>query len=84
MIKISAKAPPARMAQSKRPPPLHLNRSDRCLVGDWRRKLNYENLPKLKHWGVEIQQNMMQVPARVLQAPNITYGGGKNMRTAFG
>jgi eukaryotic translation initiation factor 2C len=50
----------------------------------WRKKLNYENLPKVKAWQIEINTSMMKVDARVLPAPAITYGGGKTLRAAFG
>lgn len=51
---------------------------------DWRAKLKYENLPKVKAWGVEVNTQMMKIEARVLNAPAITYGGGKTLRAAFG
>ena len=54
------------------------------LVGQWRQRLNYANLPKLKAWGVEVQSNMSKVNARVLQPPEIIYGGQKRMRANFG
>jgi eukaryotic translation initiation factor 2C len=40
-------------------------------------KLDYDNLPKLKAWGVGVQSQMMKLEARVLQPPQITYGGNK-------
>lgn len=51
---------------------------------DWRGKLNYETLPKIKAWGVEVNREMMKIEARVLPAPAITYGGNKTLRAAFG
>lgn len=51
---------------------------------DWRAKLKYEALPKVKAWGIEVNTRMQTVEARVLPAPNITYGGNKTLRAAFG
>lgn len=85
MIKVAAKPPPERMAQSQSPP---LNNAKfvlaDCSVMTWRSKLKYEALPKVKAWGVEVQTKMMQVEARVLPTPAITYGGNKTLRAAFG
>jgi hypothetical protein len=51
---------------------------------NWRAKLKYEALPKVKSWNIEINTAMMKVEARVLPAPAITYGGNKTLRAAFG
>lgn len=69
MIKISATAPPQRMADIER----------------WRSVLDYSKLPKVKNWGLTVEEKMMVVPARVLPPPKVTYannvsvnaGGGK-------
>ena len=53
-------------------------------VAAWRQKLNYSNLPKLKAWQVEVNTNMMAVPARVLPAPSVIYEGNKTIRPNFG
>lgn len=53
-------------------------------VKEWRRVLNYENLPKLRSWGLEVNTKMMQVEARVLNPPPVTYKGGKTLRANFG
>jgi len=51
---------------------------------NWRSKLKYEALPKVKAWNIEINTSMMKVEARVLPPPAITYGGSKTLRAAFG
>lgn len=48
-------------------------------VRDWRSKLDYNNLPRSKTWGVQINDQMMEVDARVLPPPVVLYGG--NQRT---
>ena len=85
MIKVAAKPPPERMKQSKHnctcyPACYNLTRA----VMEWRGKLRYEALPKVKAWGVEVNTQMMKIEARVLPAPSITYGGNKTLRAAFG
>ncbi|ORX38808.1 Argonaute-like protein [Kockovaella imperatae] len=68
MIKIAAKRPPERLA----------------MINNWRRELNYQNLPKVKAWGLEVRTEMMRVNARVLAPPAVTYGANKTARTQFG
>ncbi|KAI9636400.1 eukaryotic translation initiation factor 2C 2 [Dioszegia hungarica] len=68
MIKVAAKPPPQR-AQ---------------MIRDWRQTLDYSNLPKVRAWGVEVNANMMQLNARVLQPPAVQYGAGKSQRPNFG
>lgn len=53
-------------------------------VEEWRQELNYQNLPKVKAWGVEVQTQMMKINARVLNAPNVIYGGNKSLRAMYG
>lgn len=60
MIKVSAK-PPA-------------DRRDAIMA--WRKKLSWETRPAVKAWGIEIRDQMTEVPARVLNPPQITYAGG--------
>ena len=54
------------------------------VVRQWRQTLDYSNLPKVKAWNVEINANMMQLPARILQPPAVQYGGGQTQRPNFG
>ncbi|ODN82180.1 hypothetical protein L202_02471 [Cryptococcus amylolentus CBS 6039] len=68
IIKVTAKPPQQR----------------RDAIMAWRQKLDYDNLPKLKAWGVQVAREMMTVQARVLNAPSVLYGGNKNLRVAFG
>ncbi|OCF58805.1 argonaute [Kwoniella mangroviensis CBS 10435] len=68
IIRHAAKPPPEREAT----------------INSWRLKLDYSNLPKIKAWGVEVNKNMMTVPARVLNPPNVLYGQGKSLRANFG
>nr|XP_031860632.1 uncharacterized protein CI109_003963 [Kwoniella shandongensis]KAA5527704.1 hypothetical protein CI109_003963 [Kwoniella shandongensis] len=75
MLKITAD----QTAEITKPPP-----EREAMINSWRQKLNYANLPKLKAWGVEVQPKMMSIPARVLQPPNVLYGGGKSVRANFG
>ncbi|KIY33612.1 argonaute [Cryptococcus gattii E566] len=53
-------------------------------IQGWRQKLNYENLPKLKAWHLQVQSQMMSVPARVLPPPAINYAGNQSLRANFG
>jgi hypothetical protein len=53
-------------------------------VKQWRQKLDYGNLPKLKSWGLEVNPNMMRVDARVLPTPKVTYNQGKTLNCQFG
>jgi eukaryotic translation initiation factor 2C len=53
-------------------------------IKQWRRRLNYESLPKIKAWGLEIAPNMVQVEGRVLQPPKVKYFRGKELVANFG
>ncbi|WRT64767.1 uncharacterized protein IL334_001701 [Kwoniella shivajii] len=66
-------------AEITKPPP-----EREAAINGWRAKLNYQNLPKLKAWGVEVNGAMMKIPARVLQPPNVLYGQSKSIRANFG
>jgi len=83
MIKIAAKVPQERMAMSAFSTDIlsgpYLNS-----VNKWRGKLAYDQLPKVRAWGIEVQTQMMTVKARVLQPPNIVYGAGKTTRASYG
>ncbi|ORY30401.1 Piwi domain-domain-containing protein [Naematelia encephala] len=68
MIRVAAKRPPERAG----------------MIRQWRSNLNYDALPKLKAWGMEVNPKMMQVTGRVLIPPMITYGGGKTLRANNG
>ncbi|WRT64769.1 uncharacterized protein IL334_001703 [Kwoniella shivajii] len=59
MIRVAAKPPPERSAQ----------------IIKWRSKINYSQLPRLKDWGIQIQAEMMRIPARVLPPPVVHYAG---------
>ncbi|WWD21504.1 hypothetical protein CI109_105990 [Kwoniella shandongensis] len=64
MIRIAAKPPPQRQSE----------------IMGWRRTIDYSALPKLKAWGLSIEDQMMKIPARVLPPPIVSYGGGKQLR----
>lgn len=49
------------------------------IVQGWRQKLNYENLPKLKAWHLQVQSQMMSVPALGLAPPAINYAGNQSI-----
>jgi eukaryotic translation initiation factor 2C len=90
MIKVAAKPPPerAQMSEFRRGPRQHCKRTigygaDHA-VRQWRQTLDYSNLPKVKAWNVEINANMMQIGARVLQPPQVQYGAGQSQRPNFG
>ncbi|WWC59473.1 uncharacterized protein I303_102029 [Kwoniella dejecticola CBS 10117] len=68
IIRHAAKPPPERQAA----------------IDAWRRRLDYTNMPKVKAWGVQINKKMMEMGARVLNPPNILYGGNKTLRANFG
>ncbi|KAI9636399.1 putative eukaryotic translation initiation factor 2C 2 [Dioszegia hungarica] len=68
MIKVAAKRPEDRVK----------------MIGDWRKKLDWGNLPKVKAWNVKIDPNMMQVKARVLAPPVITYSANKTQQPSGG
>nr|XP_019047161.1 hypothetical protein I302_03768 [Kwoniella bestiolae CBS 10118]OCF26091.1 hypothetical protein I302_03768 [Kwoniella bestiolae CBS 10118] len=59
MIKVAAKPPPERKEQTM----------------NWRRKLNYSQLPKLREWCLEVSPEMMKIPARILEPPQVQYRG---------
>ncbi|WRT64768.1 uncharacterized protein IL334_001702 [Kwoniella shivajii] len=59
MIKIAAKVPADRMRA----------------INKWRAKLDYSQLPKLKEWCLSVDQQMMKIPARVLDPPKVQYKG---------
>ncbi|WVQ83346.1 hypothetical protein IAT38_005485 [Cryptococcus sp. DSM 104549] len=65
--------------EAAKPPPMRA-----AAINEWRKRLNYANLPKLKAWGVEVQPAMMSVDARVLQPPMVQYGNSKSVRANFG
>ncbi|KAK4686649.1 eukaryotic translation initiation factor 2C, partial [Tremellales sp. Uapishka_1] len=77
MIKVAATQPPERLRQSKFhylvPNEWDLTRI--LAVKEWRAKLNWGNLPKVKAWGMQIKPEMMTVDARVLPAPDVMYQG---------
>lgn len=85
MIKVAAKPPPERANMSERPcwvrtlPELTLT----LPVRQWREKLDYGNLPKVKAWNVEVNKEMMKVEARVLPPPTVQYTG-QTQRPNFG
>jgi len=53
-------------------------------VQDWRQTLRYEQLPKFAAWGLGVSPSMMQLEARVLNPPSITYGNNKQLRAMYG
>ncbi|WWC67948.1 uncharacterized protein I206_101867 [Kwoniella pini CBS 10737] len=67
------------MEHAAKPPPQR-----QAAINAWRQRLNYSNLPKIKAWGVQVNDQMMKIPARVLNPPNVLYGGNKSMRANFG
>lgn len=60
MIKVSAKPPADR----------------RDAIMGWRKKLAWETRPAVKAWGIEIRDQFTEIPARVLNPPQIAYAGG--------
>ncbi|WVR04637.1 hypothetical protein IAU60_001648 [Kwoniella sp. DSM 27419] len=70
---------PEQTAEMTKPPP-----ERQAAINAWRQKLNYQNLPKLKAWGVQVQPAMMQIPARVLQAPPVVYADKKSVGAGGG
>lgn len=85
MIKVAAKPPPERAEMSELPNArLTQHRTDTHAVRNWRRILDYSNLPKVKAWNVEINAQMMNIDARVLQPPQVQYGAGQSQRPNFG
>lgn len=87
MITIAAKAPPERRKMSESTSIVIQSFdiiADNLPVEQWRGKLAYEKLPKIKAWGVEVVNEMMKVQARVLQPPNVVYGGNGRARVQFG
>nr|XP_018265467.1 uncharacterized protein I303_01833 [Kwoniella dejecticola CBS 10117]OBR87625.1 hypothetical protein I303_01833 [Kwoniella dejecticola CBS 10117] len=57
MIKIAGKPPTERRAK----------------IMEWRKKLNYSQLPKIKEWCLTFEEQMMEVEARVLAPPQVLY-----------
>lgn len=53
-------------------------------VKRWYSVLDYNNVPKIKAWGVEVNNLPMNVMSRVLPSPKVTYGQGKTVPTNFG
>ncbi|GFZ47745.1 hypothetical protein JCM24511_05492 [Saitozyma sp. JCM 24511] len=53
-------------------------------IRDWRSKLDYNNLPRSKTWGVQINDQMMEVDARVLPPPVVVYGGSQRTQPRNG
>ncbi|WWC66253.1 uncharacterized protein I206_100154 [Kwoniella pini CBS 10737] len=60
MIKISAIKPKERAMQ----------------VDSWRSELAHEKQAKIAAWGLQVNQRMIQLPARILPAPTVAYGNG--------
>jgi hypothetical protein len=54
------------------------------LAQNWRQKLDYDGLPRIKAWGLSVKPQMMTVNARVLPSPMITYGASKTLRVQRG
>ncbi|WVQ98061.1 hypothetical protein IAU59_005183 [Kwoniella sp. CBS 9459] len=79
MLRITADQTAEIIKQAAKPPP-----EREAAINAWRQRLNYNNLPKLKAWGVEVKPSMMSIPARVLNPPNILYGNSKSIRANFG
>jgi eukaryotic translation initiation factor 2C len=46
---------------------------------EWRQRLDYDKLPKIKAWGLDVSKVMMEVKARVLPPPTVHYGAGRIM-----
>lgn len=46
---------------------------------NWRRELAYETQEKVREWGLEVNQRMVETDARILDPPKVTY---RNNRTA--
>ena len=93
MIKVAAKPPPERAQMSKfsflftlAPDSPRCNKCNELIapVRQWRQTLDYSNLPKIKAWNVEVNANMMQIGARILQPPQVQYGKGQSQRPNFG
>ncbi|KAL7419978.1 Protein argonaute [Cryptotrichosporon argae] len=68
MIRVAVPRPPKRCATIKQ----------------WRKTLDYDGLPKLNSWGVQVHPNILSVKARVLPAPRITYNRGKQLSVLNG
>ncbi|WVF69797.1 hypothetical protein IAT40_004576 [Kwoniella sp. CBS 6097] len=79
MLRITADQTAEIIRHAATPPP-----EREAAINAWRQRLNYSNLPKLKAWGVEVKPSMMSIPARVLNPPNILYGGNKSIRANSG
>lgn len=46
-------------------------------IAQWRQTLNFENLPRAKAWNVKVAPQPIDLEARVLPSPTVTYGRGK-------
>lgn len=53
-------------------------------VRRWFATLDYNNVPKIKAWGVEVNHLPMNVVSRVLPAPKVMYGQNKSIPANFG
>jgi eukaryotic translation initiation factor 2C len=53
-------------------------------IKQWFRKLDYASKPLLQQWGLEVRNQMMEVDARVLPAPKVTYRNNKTLNCQFG
>ncbi|ORY31025.1 putative Argonaute-like protein [Naematelia encephala] len=79
MRSLTADQTAAMIKQAALPPLQRLQR-----IREWRGKLNWDNLPKVRTWGIELQKEPMKINARVLVPPSITYGQNKQLRAQFG
>ncbi|BEI91628.1 uncharacterized protein CcaverHIS019_0404480 [Cutaneotrichosporon cavernicola] len=68
MIKHSAMRPPERKAT----------------ILKWRERLAHETQPKIAKWGLQVNRSMVQLDARVLNPPEVKYGGHRTMRPQAG
>lgn len=53
-------------------------------IKNWFGKLNYAAQPKLQAWGLQVNRNMMEVDARVLPTPKVTYKNNRQLNCQFG
>lgn len=68
MIRVAAQRPQQRIEAIKR----------------WLSVLDYNNVPKIKAWGVEVNYLPMAVTSRVLPSPKVTYGQNRSVPANFG
>lgn len=73
MIRVAAKPPNERAAMSELVHILMLR-----AVNQWRQRLSYDELPKLRAWGLRVNDQMMEVSARVLPPPMVVYKTGSS------